>query len=167
MAGLSDYRRKRDPRRTPEPFGGGVSGATPLFVVQRHDARRLHYDLRLERNGALASWAVPKGLPLRAGERHLAVHVEDHPLDYASFEGVIPAGEYGAGTVEIWDRGTYELLEEKRDGGLTVHSAASASTASGRSCRRGSTGTRGTGSSCGRTHRRRRRGGRPARSPRP
>ncbi len=121
MAELSDYRRKRDPRRTPEPFGGGTSGAAPLFVVQRHDARRLHYDLRLERNGALASWAVPKGLPLRAGERHLAVHVEDHPLDYGSFEGVIPAGEYGAGTVEIWDRGTYELLEEKRDGGLTVH----------------------------------------------
>ena len=91
------------------------------FVIQRHDARRLHYDLRLERDGALASWAVPKGLPLEAGERHLAVHVEDHPLDYGSFEGVIPAGEYGAGTVEIWDRGTYELLEEKRNGGLTVH----------------------------------------------
>ncbi|HEU0057465.1 MAG TPA: DNA ligase D, partial [Gaiella sp.] len=70
---------------------------------------------------ALASWAVPKGLPLEAGERHLAVHVEDHPLDYGSFEGVIPAGQYGAGTVEIWDRGTYELLEEKRNGGLTVH----------------------------------------------
>ena len=92
-----------------------------MFVIQRHDARRLHYDLRLERDGALASWAVPKGLPLEAGERHLAVHVEDHPLDYGSFEGVIPAGEYGAGTVEIWDRGTYELLEEKRNGGLTVH----------------------------------------------
>jgi bifunctional non-homologous end joining protein LigD len=92
-----------------------------VFVIQRHDARRLHYDLRLERDGALASWAVPKGLPLEAGERHLAVHVEDHPLDYGSFEGVIPAGQYGAGTVEIWDRGTYELLEEKRNGGLTVH----------------------------------------------
>ena len=89
-------------------------------MIQRHAARRLHYDFRLERNGALASWAVPKGVPLRRGERHLAVHVEDHPLDYADFEGTIPAGEYGAGTVEIWDRGTYELLEEKRDGGLTV-----------------------------------------------
>ncbi len=121
MAKLRDYRRKRDPARTPEPFGGRGSGDAPLFVIQRHDARRLHYDLRLERDGALASWAVPKGLPLAAGERHLAVHVEDHPLDYGSFEGVIPAGEYGAGTVEIWDRGTYELLEEKRDGGLTVH----------------------------------------------
>ena len=120
MAKLGDYRRKRDPARTPEPFGGDGSTGAPVFVIQRHDARRLHYDLRLERDGALASWAVPKGLPLEAGERHLAVHVEDHPLDYGSFEGVIPAGQYGAGTVEIWDRGTYELLEEKRNGGLTV-----------------------------------------------
>ena len=88
-------------------------------MIQRHDARSLHYDLRLERDGALASWAVPKGLPMRSGERHLAVHVEDHPLDYGSFEGEIPKGQYGAGTVEIWDRGTYELLEEKRNGGLT------------------------------------------------
>jgi len=121
MTKLGDYRRKRDPARTPEPFGGDGSSGAPVFVIQRHDARRLHYDLRLERDGALASWAVPKGLPLEAGERHLAVHVEDHPLDYGSFEGVIPAGQYGAGTVEIWDRGTYELLEEKRNGGLTVH----------------------------------------------
>src|SRR6476659_3175798 len=121
MAELGDSRRKRDPARTPEPFGGDGSCGAPVFVIQRHDARRLHYDLRLERDGALASWAVPKGLPLEAGERHLAVHVEDHPLDYGSFEGVIPAGQYGAGTVEIWDRGTYELLEEKRNGGLTVH----------------------------------------------
>jgi len=121
MAGLGEYRRKRDPARTPEPFDGTESPDAALFVIQRHAARRLHYDLRLERDGVLASWAVPKGLPLAAGERHLAVHVEDHPLDYASFEGVIPSGEYGAGTVEIWDRGTYELLEEKRDGGLTVH----------------------------------------------
>jgi bifunctional non-homologous end joining protein LigD len=121
MAKLGDYRRKRDPARTPEPFGGSGSSDAPLFVIQRHDARRLHYDLRLERDGALASWAVPKGLPLESGERHLAVHVEDHPLDYAAFEGDIPAGEYGAGTVEIWDRGTYELLEENRNGGLTVH----------------------------------------------
>jgi bifunctional non-homologous end joining protein LigD len=112
MAKLRDYRRKRDPAVTPEPFGGDASGGAPVFVIQRHDARRLHYDLRLERDGALASWAVPKGLPLEAGERHLAVHVEDHPLDYGSFEGAIPAGQYGAGTVEIWDRGTYDLLEE-------------------------------------------------------
>jgi bifunctional non-homologous end joining protein LigD len=117
---LSEYRRKRNPRRTPEPFAGRGSRRGPIFVVQRHAARRLHYDLRLERDGVLASWAVPKGIPLERGERHLAVHVEDHPLDYAAFEGEIPKGEYGAGTVEIWDRGHYELLEEKRGGGLTV-----------------------------------------------
>src|SRR3954453_526933 len=120
MPELDAYRRKRDPKRTPEPFGGDRRGAEPMFVIQRHDARRLHYDFRLERNGALASWAVPKGVPLNVGDRVLAVHVEDHPLDYASFEGEIPKGQYGAGTVELWDRGTYELLEEKRDGGLTV-----------------------------------------------
>jgi bifunctional non-homologous end joining protein LigD len=130
---LAEYERKRDPAQTPEP---GLKGPVPakggaaeeartaerklIFVVQRHDARRLHYDFRLERDGALASWAVPKGVPLEAGQQHLAVHVEDHPLDYAGFEGEIPKGNYGAGTVEIWDRGTYELLEEKRGGGLTV-----------------------------------------------
>ena len=118
---LSDYERKRNRKQTPEPFGSKHGKAkAPIFVVQRHDARRLHYDFRLERDGVLASWAVPKGVPLEPGEQHLAVHVEDHPLEYGSFEGEIPKGNYGAGTVEIWDRGTYELLEEKRDGGLTV-----------------------------------------------
>jgi bifunctional non-homologous end joining protein LigD len=118
---LDEYRSKRRPDKTPEPFGTKKRRSKePRFVIQRHDARRLHYDFRLERDGALASWAVPKGVPLRRGERHLAVHVEDHPLEYGDFEGTIPAGEYGAGTVEIWDRGTYELLEEKRNGGLTV-----------------------------------------------
>src|SRR5215472_14716340 len=112
---LSEYERKRNRRGTPEPFGGKRGKAKgPIFVVQRHDARRLHYDFRLERDGVLASWAVPKGVPLEPGEQHLAVHVEDHPLEYGSFEGEIPQGNYGAGTVEIWDRGTYELLEEKR-----------------------------------------------------
>jgi hypothetical protein len=94
---LDTYRRKRDPARTPEPFTGASGGKEPIFVVQRHDARRLHFDFRIERGGALQSWAVPKGIPMRKGERHLAVHVEDHPLDYATFEGEIPAGEYGDG----------------------------------------------------------------------
>ena len=120
MAKLQEYRKKRDPKKTPEPFGGKKKGKEPIFVVQRHDARRLHYDFRLERNGALASWAVPKGIPLDPGQRALAVHVEDHPLEYATFEGEIPKGEYGAGLVEIWDSGTYELVEEKKNGGLTV-----------------------------------------------
>jgi bifunctional non-homologous end joining protein LigD len=120
MAKLSEYERKRDPKKTPEPFGSKKRGKEPIFVVQRHDARSLHYDFRLERNGALASWAVPKGVPLEPGTQHLAVHVEDHPLEYATFEGEIPKGEYGAGQVEIWDAGTYELVEEKKDGGLTV-----------------------------------------------
>src|SRR3954451_11526754 len=116
---LSEYRRKRDPKQTPEPFGNTKRGKKPIFVVQRHDARRLHYDFRLERNGALASWAVPKGVPLEPGAKALAVHVEDHPLEYAKFHGEIPKGNYGAGSVEIFDNGTYELLEEKRNGQLT------------------------------------------------
>jgi bifunctional non-homologous end joining protein LigD len=120
VAKLQEYRKKRDPKKTPEPFGGKKKGKEPIFVVQRHDARALHYDFRLERDGALASWAVPKGVPLEPGQRALAVHVEDHPLEYATFEGEIPKGEYGAGSVEIWDNGTYELLEEKKNGGLTV-----------------------------------------------
>jgi len=136
---LSEYERKRNRKQTPEPYSGleassakpptpGRGGKQdraarpepPIFVVQRHDARRLHYDFRLEREGVLASWAVPKGVPLEPGQQHLAVHVEDHPLEYASFAGEIPKGNYGAGTVEIWDHGTYELVEEKPDGGLTV-----------------------------------------------
>ena len=112
----SGTRRSRPSRWAPASDGGEEL----TFVVQRHDARRLHYDFRLERDGVLASWAVPKGVPLEPGRQHLAVHVEDHPLEYGSFEGEIPKGEYGAGTVEIWDRGTYELLEEKKNGGLTV-----------------------------------------------
>jgi bifunctional non-homologous end joining protein LigD len=126
---LSEYKRKRDPKRTPEPAAERARGkrevppasaGDPIFVVQRHDATRLHYDFRLEKDGALLSWAVPKGVPIEPGEQHLAVHVEDHPLEYATFEGEIPKGQYGGGTVEIWDNGTYELLEEKKNGGLTV-----------------------------------------------
>ncbi|HEY2327882.1 MAG TPA: DNA ligase D [Gaiellaceae bacterium] len=120
MSPLEEYRRKRDPKQTPEPFGGRRGGKRPIFVIQRHDARRLHYDFRLERDGVLASWAVPKGVPLEPGERALAVHVEDHPLEYASFHGEIPKGNYGAGSVEIWDHGTYELVEEKSNGQLKV-----------------------------------------------
>jgi bifunctional non-homologous end joining protein LigD len=116
---LSEYRKKRDPKVTPEPFGSAKSGKQPIFVVQRHDASRLHYDFRLEKNGALASWAVPKGVPLEPGAKALAVHVEDHPLEYAKFEGEIPKGQYGGGTVEIFDNGTYELVEEKPNGQLT------------------------------------------------
>jgi bifunctional non-homologous end joining protein LigD len=120
VAELEEYRRKRNPKQTPEPFSSKQKSTDPIFVVQRHDATRLHYDFRLEMDGALASWAVPKGVPMEPGQQHLAVHVEDHPLDYATFEGEIPKGNYGAGTVEIWDNGTYELLERKRNGGLTV-----------------------------------------------
>ena len=108
---LREYLGKRDFSGTPEPAGGSPSTAGNSFVIQRHDATRLHYDLRLERNGALASWAVPKGLPLVKGVRHLAVQTEDHPMEYGSFEGTIPKGHYGAGEVRIWDRGTYDLGE--------------------------------------------------------
>src|ERR1700730_3912088 len=121
MAPLAEYRRKRDPAATPEPFTDSQAGGDrPVFVVQRHDASRLHYDFRLDRDGVLASWALPKGVPLEPGQRHLAVHVEDHPLGYATFEGQIPKGQYGAGTVEVWDSGWYRLLEENPNQSLVV-----------------------------------------------
>lgn len=109
-ARLSAYRSKRDARRTPEPMdaGDGQTAAEPIFVIQEHHARALHWDFRLERDGVLVSWALPKGLPVDPKVNHLAVHVEDHPFAYKDFEGVIPKGEYGAGLVRIWDHGTYE-----------------------------------------------------------
>jgi bifunctional non-homologous end joining protein LigD len=107
---LGTYRAKRDFDATPEPGGGGTdSGGKLRFVVQEHHARALHWDLRLEHDGALASWAVPKGIPADPKRNHLAVRTEDHPLEYLDFHGDIPAGQYGAGTMRIWDRGTYEV----------------------------------------------------------
>ena len=110
-ADLPEYRARRDFAATPEPAPGegpGPGDGPPRFVVQRHDARALHFDLRLEHEGALASWAVPKGLPLREGVKRLAVRTEDHPLEYLDFAAVIPEGQYGAGRMTIWDHGTYE-----------------------------------------------------------
>ena len=116
---LDEYRRKRDPTKTPEPFGAAPVEGAPRFVVQRHSARRLHYDLRLECDGVLASWAVPKGLPLDRGSRRRAIHTEDHPLEYLDFHGVIPKGEYGAGVMDVYDTGRYELVERGNSGSLT------------------------------------------------
>jgi bifunctional non-homologous end joining protein LigD len=114
--GLAEYKQKRDFKTTAEPAGKPLpkklKGAS-RFVIQKHAARRLHYDFRLEMDGVLKSWALPKGLPWKRGEKHLAVEVEDHPIEYEDFEGVIPEGQYGGGTVMVWDRGTYYVYGEQ------------------------------------------------------
>src|SRR5579862_5254045 len=116
---LNKYRRKRSAARTPEPFGREVappaSSTGGVFVIQKRAARRLHSDFPLEMEGVLRSWAVPKGPSLNPADKHLAVMVEDHPLEYGDFEGVIPQGNYGAGAVIVWDRGVYSAIDPKDD----------------------------------------------------
>src|SRR5436190_8026734 len=123
---LAEYRAKRDFAKTHEPAGSGATSAEPAaagrFVVQEHHATRLHWDLRLEHDGTLASWAVPNGIPDDPKRNRLAVRTEDHPLEYLEFHGEIPKGNYGAGTMTIWDRGTYEVLKwEERKVEVALH----------------------------------------------
>jgi DNA ligase D-like protein (predicted 3'-phosphoesterase) len=113
---LEKYRKKRDFDRTPEPEGGSGGGGKPVFVIQKHAASTLHFDFRLETGGVLKSWAVPRGPSTVPADRRLAVPTEDHPVDYAAFEGTIPEGEYGGGTVMVWDRGTFVNIREEKKG---------------------------------------------------
>jgi DNA ligase D-like protein (predicted 3'-phosphoesterase) len=122
---LQAYRKKRDFRHASEPKGDGkkARGKKPIFVIQKHAARRLHYDFRLQIGRTLKSWAVPKGPSLNPSDKRMAAEVEDHPLVYAKFEGVIPKGEYGAGTVMVWDTGTYRNVTRKDDKKLPITNA--------------------------------------------
>src|SRR4051794_836956 len=115
---LEEYKRKRDFQKTPEPSPGRVLASTEKlsYLIQKHDATRLHYDFRLELDGVLLSWAVPKGPSFDPRDKRLAVHVEDHPVAYGGFEGTIPKGQYGAGTVIVWDRGTWEPVGDPHAG---------------------------------------------------
>jgi len=115
MGELSEYQKRRDFSKTPEPKGSKSKGDGNIFVVHEHDATHLHYDLRLEMGGILRSWAVPKEPPETEGVKRLAIQTEDHPLEYADFEGVIPEGMYGAGNVRIWDKGEFVVEKEKDD----------------------------------------------------
>lgn len=119
---LREYEKKRDLNASPEPKGDGKKTGRnePIFVIQKHDARNLHYDFRLEVDGVLASWAVPKGPSTDPKVKRLAIHVEDHPIDYADFEGVIPEDMYGAGTVLVWDHGPYRNLMAEKDDPLSM-----------------------------------------------